>query len=184
MDRTGDRAAEAARLAAIRRRVSALDGARWMLAADGETTVLDARGRDRSIVVIARFERLASPEEMELAAAAPDDLRFLLGLVDRAIAAARPRQVQPPDAAAAAGGRAPDHTTEAAMLCSDPAFKRFLMDCHGLESPASDERTAQRLRSLIGVTSRKEINQSDAARQRWIALRDAFRQWKGREAAE
>lgn len=182
MDRQGDRAAEAARLTAIRRRVSALDGARWMLAADGETTVLDVRGRDRSIVVIARFERLASPEEMELAAAAPDDLRFLLGLVDRAIAAARPRQGQPRDAAPATG-RAPDHTTEAAMLCADPAFKRFLMDCHELESPASDERTAQRLRSLIGVTSRKEINQSDAARQRWIALRDAFRQWKGREAA-
>lgn len=183
MDRPGDRAAEAARLAAIRRRVAALDGGRWMLTADGEATMLDARGRDGSIVVIARFERLAQPEEMEIAASAPDDLRFLLDLVDRAIAAGRARRGQPRDAAPPAGGRGPDHTTEAAMLCSDPAFKRFLMDRHGLGSPASDERTAQRLRSLIGVTSRKEINQSDAARQRWIALRDAFRQWKGRAAA-
>lgn len=178
-------AAEASRLAAIRRRVAALDGARWMLAADRDATVLDAHGRDGSIVVIARFERLAGPEEMEIAAAAPDDLRFLLDLVDRAIRHASRATGAPAGRDVRAGRSAglPDHTTEAAMLCSDPAFKRFLMDRHGLESPASDERTAQRLRSLIGVTSRKEINQSDAARQRWVALRDAFRQWKGREAA-
>lgn len=184
MDRAApDRGGDAARLAAIRRRVAALDGGRWMLAADGEATVLDARGRDGSAVVIARFERLAQPEEMEIAASAPDDLRFLLGLVDRAIAAERARRGEARDDAPAAAGRVPDHTTEAAMLCGDPAFKRFLMDRHGLESPASDERAAQKLRSLLGVTSRKEINRSDAARQRWIALRDDFKKWKGRAAA-
>lgn len=178
-----DKAVEAARLAAIRRRIASLEDERWMLAADGEATAIDARGRDGNSVVIARFERLATPEEMEVAAAAPDDLRFLLDLVDRAIAAERARRGQVRDAAPVAGARSLDHTTEAAMLCSDGAFKRFLMDCHGLDSPATDERTAQRLRSLIGVTSRKEINRSDAARQRWIALRDAFRQWKGRVTA-
>jgi len=167
-----------ARLAAIRRRVAALDGARWMLSADGDATILDARGRDGSVVAIARFERLASPEEMELATAAPEDLRFLLGLLDRAIAAARRGQERHETRQRGA----PDHTTEAAMLCGDPAFKRWLMDCHGLESPATDERVAARLRSLLGVTSRKEINQTEDARARWIALRDEFRAWKRRAA--
>lgn len=176
-------AAEASRLAAIRRRLAALQDERWMLAVDGDATVIDARARDGSLVVIARFEKLAAPEEMELAAAAPDDLRFLLDLVDRAIAAARRRRGQPGDGNPPAGSRAPDHTTEAAMLCSDPAFKRFLMDCHGLDSPATAERVAQKLRSLLGVTSRREINQLDAARERWIALREGFRQWRGRAAA-
>ena len=180
-----DRAADTARLAAVRRRVSALDGGGWMLSAEGEATMLDARGRDGSLVTIARFERLASPEEMEMAAAAPDDIRFLLGLVDRAIAAGRARRGAGGghgDEAPAQRGRQRDHTTEAAMLCADPAFKRFLMDRHGLESPASDERTAQRLRGLLGVISRREINQSDAARERWLALRADFHKWKGRAA--
>lgn len=182
MDRRAtDRAAEAARLAAIRRRVEALDGAGWLLSADGDTTMLDARGRDGSLVTIARFEACAAPEEIELAAAALDDLRFMLDLVGRAIVALRPR----PAAAADMGRRAerlPDHTTEAAMLCADPAFRRFLMDCHGLESPATDERVAQKVRSLLGVTSRREINQTDGARAGWIALRDSFRAWKRRAA--
>lgn len=175
-----DRAADVTRLAAIRRRVAALDGARWMLSTDGDATILDAHGRDGSIVVIARFERLAGPEEMELAAAAPEDLRFLLGLVDRAIEAARRGHERREPRAGE--GRPPDHTAEAAMLCADPAFKRWLMDCHGLDSPATDERAAARLRSLLGVTSRKEINQTDDARARWIALRDEFRAWKRRAA--
>jgi hypothetical protein len=68
------------------------------------------------------------------------------------------------------------------MLCADPAFKRWLMDCHGLDSPATDERAAARLRSLLGVTSRKEINQTEDARARWTALRDEFRAWKRRAA--
>lgn len=198
MDRP-DRAGEAARLSAIRRRVAALDGACWLLTADGEATLLDVRGRDGSMVAIARFERLAGPEEMEIVAAAPDDLRFLLDLVDRAIRHAS-RAAGPPagrddgrDArsglpasrgdAAQGNGRAADHTTEAAMLCSDPAFKRFLMERHGLDSPATDERTAQRLRGLLGVTSRREINESDVARERWVVLRREFRAWKGRAAA-
>lgn len=190
-----DRAADTARLAAVRRRVSALDGGGWMLSADGEATMLDARGRDGSLVTIARFERLVSLEEMEIAAAAPDDLRFLLSLVDRAIRFASRAAGSPAGRAderesglpasrddCRVGTRQPDHTTEAAMLCGDAAFKRFLLDCHGLEPPASDERAAQRLRGLLGVTSRREINQSDAARERWLALREDFRKWKGMAA--
>lgn len=183
MDRP-DRAGEAARLSAIRRRVDALDGATWMLAADGEATILDARGREGGVVAIARFERLAGPEEMEIVAAAPDDLRFLLALVDRAIVALRGHGArQAASEPSGASGHSPDHTTEAAMLCSEPAFKRFLMERHGLDSPATDDRTAQRLRGLLGVTSRREINQSDVARERWTSLRHEFREWKGRAVA-
>lgn len=182
MDRRGaDRAAEAARLAAIRRRVEALAGAEWLLSSDGGAMLLDSRGADRSIITIARFDACATPEEMELAAGALDDLRFMLGLVGRAIAALRPRGAPAADHGRR-GERLPDHTTEAAMLCADPAFRRFLLDCHGLESPATEERVAQKVRSLLGVTSRREINQTDEARTGWIALRDSFRAWKRRAA--
>ena len=176
-----DRAQELACLVAIRRRVAALAGCQWLMSVDGATTMLDVRGNDGSLITIASFTGHASLDEIELVTSALEDLRFLLGLLDRAISALRRQRG---DDAARGGGerRAPDHTTEAAMLCADPAFKRFLMDEHGLESPANDERTAQRLRGLLGVTSRKEINQSDAARVRWVSLRDEFWKWKRRAA--
>lgn len=168
-----DRAAEARRLGTIRRRVDGLDGMQWLLSADGDGMQMDARGGDGSLVTFLRFTATASADEIEMVSNALDDARFLLGLVDRAMRALRP--VAPPREPARA---AKDHTTEAAMLCADPAFKRFLMDRHGLDSPATDERTAQRQRSLLGVTSRKEINQSDVARERWLALRGDFHAWK------
>lgn len=176
-----DRAQERARLGAIRRRVAALAGSHRLMSADGTTTMLDVRGNDGSLIAIASFTGHASPDEIELATGALDDLRFLLRLLDRAIRAERERQGHI-GGHAASEKRQPDHTTEAAMLCSDPAFRRFLMDEHGLESPANDERTAQRLRGLLGVTSRREINQSEVTRRRWTALREEFRKWKRRAA--
>lgn len=168
-----DRAAEARQLAMIRRRVAGLDGMQWLLSADGDGMQMDARGGDGSLVTFLRFTAHASPDEVDLVSNALDDARFLLALVERAMRALRPaQQAGRPDR------RAKDHTTEAAMLCSDAAFKRFLMDRHGLESPASDERTAQKLRGVLGVTSRKEINESDVARERWLALRGDFQAWK------
>lgn len=73
---------------------------------------------------------------------------------------------------------AKDYAAEAAMKCAEPAFKRFLMECHGLQSPATDDRTAQKLRSLLGVTSRRELNESTAAAARWRSLRTAFDGWR------
>ena len=67
---------------------------------------------------------------------------------------------------------------EAAIKCGEPAFKKFLIERHGLESPASDERTAQKLRSLLNIGSRAELNKDDAAAAAWKALRGDFDAWK------
>ena len=170
-----DRAQEATRLFAIRNRVALLDGARVMLASDGDGMMLDVAGADGSIVTIARMTGHASPEEIELLAHGLDDNRFLLHLLDRAIARLRP---SPPPEPARRTWR--DHTTEAAMLCDSRVFQRFLAELHGLEPPHDKDRAAQRLRSVLGITSRKAINEDDGARQRWIALRQDFYTWKGR----
>jgi len=39
---------------------------------------------------------------------------------------------------------------------------------------------AQRLRSLLGVTSRREINEGGAALERWKQIRAEYREWRGR----
>lgn len=198
---------DAKRLAAIRAQLAALDGADWLFATDGATTFVEARGRDGSLIKLLEFTGFATTDERQLVADLPSALRFLLGLVDRAIAfhasraegppagqgngpdarsglpsstgrAGGPDDEASPAVRAAQAGRAKDYRTEAAMRCQDPAFKRFLIDAHRLESPATDERAAAKLRSLLGVTSRREINDSEQAVARWKRLRGDFENWK------
>ena len=73
--------------------------------------------------------------------------------------------------------RARDYAAQAAMIGTTPAFKRFLMERHGLDSPATDERATQKLRGILGVTSRRELNDGQAA-ERWRALMREFEGWR------
>jgi hypothetical protein len=179
---------EAARLSSIREQLVAIEPAEWVLASAGERLFIEAAGPMGERAEIASFHPGASTEEMQFAAGAPGIVRFLLGLVDRAIAAARRGSDRslPADAGAAAecqphnGGAARErnYAAEAAMKCAEPAFKKFLMERHGLESPATDERTAQKLRSILGVTSRADLNHDVGAAGRWKALRGDFEDWR------
>lgn len=170
-----NRAAETRHLNTLRQRWALLDGASLLLGADDEGEFLDAKGRDGSLVTVLRFTGQATPDERDCVAHALDDVRFLLMLLDRAIKALRPARPAQEQREAVK-----DHATEVAMLCESPAFKRFLMEEHGLESPATKDRTAQKLRSLLSITSRKDLNNDDGARERWFALRAKFNIWKGR----
>lgn len=66
---------------------------------------------------------------------------------------------------------------EAAMKLSDMRFRRFLADRHGLAEPLTPERATQRLRSVLGITSRRELNDDHAAAARWKDLRREFDGW-------
>jgi len=164
---------DAAELRKIRERLRALDGAQWLLSADGETSFVEARGRDGTLIEIARFSRVAAPEEIDFFASAPGAVSFLLGLVDRAIAKAR--KDAPTDRKKLSKSK--DFAAEAAMKCNEPAFKVFLEQQHGLERPLTAERVAQRLRTILGVSSRSELNNNAAAAERWRSLRTAFDAW-------
>lgn len=192
---------EAQRLNAIRRRIDALAalGAReWILASSGAGMQVMAKEDGGALIGIADFTGHATTDEMQIMAHAPDDVRFLLDLVERAIrhASRAASQASPAgapagrgtgpgvrsDARPAGGGtreRSPkDYAAEAAMKCGEPAFKAFLMERHGLEQPADDARTAQKLRGLLGVTSRAELNNGGVALERWKRLRGEFETWK------
>jgi hypothetical protein len=169
---------EAVRLSSIREQLAAIDG-EWVLASarlpDGNDRVfIETIGPMGELSEIASFHPDASTEEMQFAASAPQHVRFLLGLIDRAITKARGGKPPPPEPEK----QRKDYAAEAAMKCAEPAFKKFLMDRHGLESPASDERTAQKLRSVLGVTSRAELNHDAMAASRWKALRGDFENWR------
>lgn len=191
---------DAARLADIRARLDAVAGLDWMLAGDGAAMIVEVVG-EGAPARLATFDAHASSDEMRLVADALADRRFLIGLVDRAVARLRgtnghqiaegggsdrsppdnsgaPAQGQPRSGDAA---RERNYAAEAAMKCREPAFKVFLEERHGLARPLTDERAAGRLRSLLGVTSRAELNDGGAALERWKQIRAEFREWQGRE---
>ncbi len=178
------------RLARIRALHAAIAPGRHALAFDGEGALLIADGPKGEKFEIVRFLPVASSDERDFLAGAAEAVGFLLGLVDRA--ARKVRELAPETAADGQGADSPggeaggetatrrqaNYAAEAAIKCTEPAFKAFLMERHELERPATDERTAQRLRTLLGVTSRAELNSDADAAARWKALRGAFEAWK------
>lgn len=169
---------DAARLTAIRQKLDAIAPGEWMRACDSDGEFVEARGPMGELVPVARFHPGASLAEMEFMADAPRNVAFLLGLVDRAIKRLRPAQQ-----AERLPAQAKDFAAEAAIKCTEPAFKAWLEEAHALARPLTDERAAQKLRSLLGVTSRAELNNDNAAAVRWRRLRDDFKAWlkRGRQ---
>ena len=67
---------------------------------------------------------------------------------------------------------------EAAMKVErDRRFRRFLADRYELAEPLTPERATQRLRSVLGISSRRELNDDSAAAERWRRLRNEFEGW-------
>lgn len=197
---------DAERLATIRAALAAIAPGRWSLAADGEGEFVEARGPMGELSPLCRLHPGATDDEKHFVADAVEHVRFLLGLVDRAIrfasrgapAAAQPAApagrgtsrdawsgLRPPaeeDGAVDHGLRGKDYAAEAAMKCAAPAFRVFLEERHGLERPLTDGRVAQKVRSLCGVTSRRELNDggpaAGQAAARWRSLVGEFEAWR------
>ncbi|WP_376709100.1 hypothetical protein [Pseudochrobactrum lubricantis] len=168
--------AEAMELRKARERFAALGKVEWLLTADGTATFVEARsGAER--VVVAHFSDKATTDEIDFFVNAPRMVDLLLRLVDRAIAATRrdganaSQQAQP-------AGKPVNYAAQAAMKCGEPAFLVFLEERHGLERPLTDERAAQKLRSLLRIASRKELNNDSAAAERWRSLCTDYQAWR------
>jgi hypothetical protein len=71
----------------------------------------------------------------------------------------------------------PNHAANCAIYCDKPAFQRFLTECHGLQNQNSDA-TASRVRSILNIRSRAELNDNPAAAEGWKKLRGEFYAWK------
>lgn len=165
---------ESAHLARIRDQLAAIAPARWTRVYDGAGCFVEARGPMGELSPILRFDPGASEDEIAIVTDLPENLRLLLALVDRAIARLKPpeRQSLPPDS------EPKDYAAECAMKCAEPAFRAFLEARHGLERPLTEDRVAQKVRGLLGVTSRAELNDKGQAAERWKALRGDFEAWR------
>lgn len=164
---------EAMELHRIRNKLAGLSGQKWYRSVDDRGQFVEAKTPVGELNEIARFHPGALPEEIDFVVGAPEMVAFLLRLVDRAIAKARkdaPRQQS--------HSRRDDFARDAGIKCNDAAFKVFLEEKHGLERPLTAERAAQKLRTILGITSRSELNRDDAAADRWRSMRASFEAWK------
>ncbi|KAB2788146.1 hypothetical protein F9K97_03305 [Brucella anthropi] len=168
--------AEGIELRRIREKLAALNGDDWQLCCEGGVSFVEAKTRHGELNKVCTFHPGATPDEIDMVVGAPSMAAFMLDLVDRAIVAVRQasprqsRQYKPRDFAA-----------ETAMKCDDAVFKAFLEEQHGLERPLTTDRAAQRLRSILNIKSRKELNENSAAAERWQNFRAAFEAWKRAE---
>lgn len=181
-------ASDAVRLKKLRLLVECADCTEVFMVGEPEGMGLALKRCDGGLVTVARFTVAASSTDMDLCADAVAALPFLIGLIDRAADKVRDLQAGPPPAPSGDSSREKlkggadndpkNFAAEAAIKCSEPAFKRFLMDCHGLESPATDEAAAGKLRHILGITSRAELNDDALAAARWKELKAAFKAWR------
>jgi len=98
---------------------------------------------------------------------------------------AKPRQDNPPSPHPG-GAKRPwrdlDPTTQAAMCCNEASFAAFLRETRKddwIEAPT----TADCVRLICGVTSRKELGTNQRARIIWHQLDVAYQAWKALEHA-
>ncbi len=164
--------AEAVELRKIRDRYRALDGTRWQLCCVDNRTFVEAKTRNGELVEIANFHPVATPDEIDFLVSAPDMVGFLLGLVDRAIAASRKAAPVRKKQRVWKGFAA-----EAAMKCDQPSFRIYLEERHGAEGPLTAESAVDALRAVLRIKSRKELNSDAAAADRWSDLRADFEVW-------
>jgi len=169
---------DAERLRKVRAAHAAIAPARWTRAHDENGALIEAESASGERFVLARFEA-ASDAEVIFMADAPDHVDFLLRLLDKAFAAIRELKAgQAFDEARDGQGRDPkDFAAECAIKCGERRFQQFLAERHGLEPPLDTERAAQKVRSILGVTSRAELNEDGKAAQAWKALRASFGAW-------
>ncbi len=170
---------EPARLALVRRRLAAISPGIWMRTHDAHGCFVQVRDPMGELSPVLRFDGRATDDEIDLVVDLPETLSFLLSLIDRAIAKHR--------RAGEAGPAAPpqqrqreskDYAAECAIKCAEHAFRVFLEEKHGLERPLTDERVAQKVRGLLNVRSRRELNDGERAGAAWRQLRADYDAWR------
>lgn len=175
-DRAGaERAREKARLLRYRDVAERLAGDVWTLeVSGGETRVFTTRTTGETVHLCTIHDAALGPE-IEVLCAAGDLLAFFLDLLDRA--AARVRTLQA--AAEAKAQKDMPLASRAAILCQNAQFQRFL-ETRGAGGPVRDKQAADtRLKGLIDISSKTQLNEAGDAQRKYFRLLDDFRAWKG-----
>jgi hypothetical protein len=163
-----------ARLAKLGEMAESLAFDEWGIMAKDGRTIVTTRRHTGEDVVLFQMSPDALSEEIEIASSALEILRLLFRTRGRSVAAIRDLQRQL--------GRDPkrrdgDFAANAAMLTDDRRFQRFL-ESKGAGGPVRDKTAADtRMKSLLAIKSKTELNHDARAQAAWIALRTDYETW-------
>lgn len=159
------------RMDAIRNR-AALAASDWGIMAGEHGLTLTAAG-DEGTETVSIIVDDASVFNREFALAAPEDLLWLL---DRYTNLAE-RYRRMVDHQERSRPKPKNYAAECGMKCTDKDFLEFLFTCHGVDV-SDKERIATRIRTMLRITSRNDLNADEAAALRWRQLVADFETWK------
>lgn len=169
-----EREREKARLARFRDISGRLSGDSWGLEVEGGVTRVVARRSTGEAVCLCTIHADALAHEYELICSSADLLSFFLLLQDRAADAVRALRA---DLQRHERRNMPT-ASRAAVLCQDREFQRFLEN-KGAGGAVRDKQAADtRLKSLLAISSKTELNEPGDAQAKYFRLLDDFRAWK------
>lgn len=128
---------------------------------------------------IATLSRKCPFDDEELLFNAPLYLRASIVIAEAAFAeiARLKNELAGRHPAEARDREAKDYAAQCAMLCQRGDFARYLSERHALEA-TDRERVASRVRSILSIGSRADLNKDPAAAARWQQLRADFESWR------
>lgn len=153
-----------------------MEGDVWVSEPRGNNIAVIARRSTGDEALVCTLHADALPDERDLICGAPETLVFFLGLLDRASNAVRDlrKEVEALQAAAVKKTLSQD----AGMLLCDRAFQRFL-EIKGAGGPVRDKGQADtRLKSILAISSKKEIDNDPRAQAAFLHFRKDFYAWK------
>lgn len=62
-------------------------------------------------------------------------------------------------------------------MCGHPDFLHFLSTCENVDT-SDRERVATRVRTMLGISSRAELDTDEQARERWFSLYRRYETWR------
>lgn len=179
-----DRDREKRQLYRLRGLRDGLEGLAWQIESSGNETFITAVRADGDVTKIATIHSDASPDEVDLFCGAVDSLRFTLTLIERAAARIRAMEdasgMSRPAAPSQPEKRKADNSAalSAKGLCSTSMFWRFL-ETKGAGGAVTSELAADtRLKFLLNITSKAELNALGPARDGFFKLRSEYYLWK------
>jgi hypothetical protein len=166
------------RLADIRRR-HAEASTDWQFALTNEGEIVSARvipvDDPYTVLTLAKD---CTHYDRELVCHAHADQGFLLEMLDQAFTVIRTlrhalerRQPKPTNYAA-----------NCAMACKSAEFQLFMHVEHGVDNPSDFIRVENKVKSMLGIHSKKELDQDPDAAQRWLKLWRDGQDWNKRRA--
>lgn len=152
-------------------------GDRWLVEEDDAGAHLISLRAGGGSAILCTFHSQATADERELIATALPSLFLFLTSRQRAVAALEALRAQLPKEPDLRPG---DFAANAAMLCNEPSFQRFLerKDVQANGPIYNKEMADAALKRILKIDSKSQFNREAEAQAAFLELRAEYEAWK------